>query len=260
MEAPPPQHHGDWQYGIYLAGIAGERPALADGLGRARAGRGRGARGRAARLRVGRRRHRSDTMRANLEAFRALADRARACCATSPTRDLSRDRARHAACRRRSCSRRSACRRSSTPRASSRARARPASRRPAATSTSTAAAALAGGDRAGGRRRAPLVPALLAQGRRARREPRPARRGGRLRGDRASRSTRCSWAGGPRTSRTAYLPFLQGQGIAQFFTDPVVPRRARAAARGGRAGRGGAVGRRRQPDRDVGRPRRGCAR
>jgi lactate 2-monooxygenase len=27
MEAPPPQHHGDWQYGIYLAGIAGERPA-----------------------------------------------------------------------------------------------------------------------------------------------------------------------------------------------------------------------------------------
>ncbi len=27
MEAPPPQHHGDWQYGIYLAGVAGERPA-----------------------------------------------------------------------------------------------------------------------------------------------------------------------------------------------------------------------------------------
>jgi lactate 2-monooxygenase len=27
MEAPPPQHHGDWQYGIYLAGVSGERPA-----------------------------------------------------------------------------------------------------------------------------------------------------------------------------------------------------------------------------------------
>ena len=27
MEAPPPQHHGDWQYGIYLAGTAGEGPA-----------------------------------------------------------------------------------------------------------------------------------------------------------------------------------------------------------------------------------------
>jgi lactate 2-monooxygenase len=26
MEASPPQHHGDWQYGIYLAGLAGERP------------------------------------------------------------------------------------------------------------------------------------------------------------------------------------------------------------------------------------------
>ncbi|MGZ4202100.1 MAG: alpha-hydroxy-acid oxidizing protein, partial [Thermoleophilaceae bacterium] len=69
LEAPPPQHHGDWQYGIYLRGLAGEtpgHPTAWDELERSAAealepeprgyvwgGAGTG-----------------DTMRANLDAFR----------------------------------------------------------------------------------------------------------------------------------------------------------------------------------------------
>ena len=81
--------------------------------------------------------------------------------------------------------------------------------------------ALDRGDRRGDGRRATLVPAVLGQRPRGRGQPRPARRGGRLRGDRrharhadprlARRATCAS-----RTSRSS-----TGEGCAQFFTDPV---------------------------------------
>ena len=43
----------------------------------------------------------------------------------------------------------------------------------------------------------------------------------------------------PRDLRGAYLPFIQGEGCAQFFTRPGVPAPARCAARGGSAHGGG---------------------
>ena len=59
----------------------------------------------------------------------------------------------------------------------------------------------------------------------------------------------------PRDLRSAYLPFIQGEGCAQFFTDPVFRSRLDAAARGGPAHRGGAHARDvPEPAADLGRP------
>ena len=101
---------------------------------------------------------------------------------------------------------------------------------------------------------AALVPALLAQGRRALRVARPPRRGGRLHGDR--RHARHVLPGlaarGPRSG----LPAVPaGRGHRAVLQRPGLPRPARAPARGGRAGRRRALGRRCQQGRPVGRPR-----
>ena len=124
-------------------------------------------------------------MRANREAFRAPADRARACCATSPSA-TSRRPCSARRCRRRCCWPRSASRRSSTPDGELATRARRGGRRPA-DDRQHRLPLHPGGDRRGGRRRAALVPALLAQRPRAARELRRPRRGGRLRRDRRHR-------------------------------------------------------------------------
>ena len=110
-----------------------------------------------------------------------------------------------------------------------------------------------GGDRAG--RRHALVPALLAQGRRALRVARAPRRGRRVHARSSSRSTRSSWAGGPTDLAQGYLPFLRGRGRRAVLQRPGLPLAARAPARGGRAGRRGALGLGRQQGRAVGRPR-----
>ena len=98
---------------------------------------------------------------------------------------------------------------------------------------STAAALHARGDRRGGRRRAALVPALLAQ--------RPGAR-------RAASSSAPSAAGygaivltvdtfipgwKPRDLQQAWLPFLEGIGIANYFQDPVFRAALEQAAGGG---------------------------
>ena len=104
----------------------------------------------------------------------------------------------------------------------------------------------------GGRRWAAVVPALLAQGRRDHREPRAA---GRRAGYRALVVTLDSVLLGwrPADLSRAYLPFLEGTGIAQFTSDPVF--RAGLAKRPRRTRRpGGRVGPGDQQDRDVGRP------
>ena len=50
----------------------------------------------------------------------------------------------------------------------------------------------------------------------------------------SSRSTRSCSAGGRATCGLGYLPFLRGEGLAQFFSDPGSRRAPRRAARGGR--------------------------
>jgi len=70
-------------------------------------------------------------------------------------------------------------------------------------------------------RRATLVPALLGLGPRDLRELRQARRRTPATARSSSRSTRSRSAGVHAICGNAYLPFLQGEGCGQFFTDPV---------------------------------------
>ena len=72
----------------------------------------------------------------------------------------------------------------------------------------------------------------------------------------SSRSTRSCSAGVRATSRNTYLPFIQGEGCAQFFTDPVF-RELPGGAAGGRRARGGGADALDlpQPGADLGRPR-----
>ena len=60
----------------------------------------------------------------------------------------------------------------------------------------------------------------------------------------------------PRDLTAAFLPFLRGEGVANYFSDPVFQGRPGGAARGGPAGSRHALGRRLlRPEHDVGRPR-----
>ena len=123
----------------------------------------------------------------------------RACCArTSRSRDLSRRAARHADA---GAGPARADRRADAPPRGGRARLGPGGRgrRPAA-DHEHGLGDPPGGDRGGERRRPALVPALLAERRRARREHGPARRGGRLLGHRPHRRQLPARAGSPATS------------------------------------------------------------
>ena len=99
--------------------------------------------------------------------------------------------------------------------------------------------ALDRGDRRGDGRRAALVPALLGERPRDLRELRARAR--RRPGYGAIVVTLDTLTLGwrPRDLRNAYLPFLSGEGCAQFFTDPVFCARLDEAAGGGPAHRGG---------------------
>ena len=171
------------------------------------------------------------TMRANLEAFRPLADRpahAAGRLRPRPLRRAPRRRDARSAC----CWRRSASRGIVHPDgelATARPRRRSASRSwpaPAAAQTIEEIAEASGDGAA-------LVPALLAQRRRARREPR--RAGPRPPATRRSSSRVDTFIPGwkPRDLQQAWLPFLEGVGIAQLPPRSRLPRRAREAARGG---------------------------
>ena len=46
----------------------------------------------------------------------------------------------------------------------------------------------------------------------------------------------------PRDLQNGYLPFLKGEGVANYFSDPVFRARARASARGGSRARRSASG------------------
>ena len=172
-----PEHHGDWQYEIYLRGMAGELPGQPVRLGRSSSARAAEAVDPGpAGLRLGRRRHgRHDAgePRGVPPPAHRPAHAARRLGAGS-----AHDGARHRDAGARAAR---AGRRADDPPSRRRARLGARGRRGrAARRGQHRRGALARGGRAGGRRRAPLVPALLAQGRRDHEEPRPARRAGRL--------------------------------------------------------------------------------
>ena len=159
------------------------------------------------------------TMRANREAF----ERRRHPAADAHRQHRARPRRRgprHDVRRRRSCSRPSACSRSRTPEGEvARRAARPRLGIPFI--LSSAASHVDRGDRRGDGRRAALVPALLDQRPRDRRELRLARRGGRLRGDRRHARHADPRLAAPRPAQARTSRSSRGEGCAQFFTDPV---------------------------------------
>ena len=136
-------------------------------------------------------------------------------------------------CRRRCCSRRSACSRSSTPTASWRSRAR----RPRSGVPTIAQHRRRRTRSSRSPRRRATAPRWFQlywpKERRAGRELRPPRRGGRLRG--ARRDARHVAAGlAPARPRRRLPAVPQGRsGVANYFSRPGLPRRRSSAARGG---------------------------
>ncbi len=220
------------QTAIYLRGVSGARPRVpADATkleGKARRKMSRGG----VRLRQGRRRHRADRAR-QPGRLRPLADRAaRAARRLEPRHER---RALRSPLRDAVPARPDRGARAGPPGRGPGGRARGPRDRRADDPLEPGVTSDGGGRRDARPRPSALVPALLEHLERARREPRRTRRGVRLRGDRASRSTRRSSAGEAATSTSAYLPFLRGMGIAQYTSDRVFRRLLDA---GGGAGNG----------------------
>ena len=242
----------DYYREIYARGLGGETPAIPVSVAELerRAAEAMDDAGRQLRLR--RRRQRGHDAR-QPRGLPAPADRAADAARRRQPRPLDHG-ARARRCRRRCCWRRSASRRSSTRTASWPPRApRRRSALPMIASTAShftlEEIAEAGGDGAA------LVPALLAQRPRARRQLRRPRRGGRLRRDRRHRRHLHPRLEAARPAAgLAALPRRHGH--RQLLPGPGLPRRPRADAGGGRRRRHRPLPRRpRQPRADLGRPR-----
>ena len=262
-ERPPPGIGRERQFEVYVDGARGAYPGVPVSFERLEQRRARRCRPRRYAYIAGGA-GREETIAREPRGVRALAHRARACCGTSRARATSVDLlgTPHAEPVPPLPDRRA---RDGAPRGGRRRRARGRGRgRP--DDLLEPGVAADGGVRAGDGRRAALVPALLEHLRRPRREPRRARRGVRLRGDRRSRSTRRCSAGACRDLDLAYLPFLRGKGIAQYTSDPVFLERSRRPLRqapppGGRITLAAiAIAAARRPAPIPGRGSRTCAR